>query len=51
MHSINKNLLGTWDKMVRKIYLVDVPIDFKGNDAHYNISHIIGKKSEIIGVK
>lgn len=51
MYLINKNLLGIWDKMVRKIYLVDVFIDFKGNDVYYNISYIIGKKSEIIGVK
>lgn len=51
IHSVNKYLPGTWDRMVSEIYLVNVSIQFKGNDAHSNIIHIIAKKMEIIGVK
>ena len=42
---------GTWDRMVCEIYLVNVSIQCKGNDAHYNIIHVRARKLEIIGIK
>lgn len=37
IHSIDKYLPGSWDRILSKIYLVNVSIEFKGDDALYNI--------------